>query len=244
MDIHDDKRVLAIVGHFGSGKTEFSVNYALKIANAGYQTALIDLDNSNPFFRSREKQDMLRDNGVMVYSNMYDKDITDEVPAITADIRMPLENTEYRVVTDIGGNGEGAKIIVKLEKYFSKEDFEILVVVNANIPGTSTIKSAMYYIDSIEACTGLKVSGVINNTYLKSETTLNDIMKGYNLCTELAVLRGIPLKYNCCVGNVYDDLYNIAKLQEYPLNIFLMTLQLRDSWHDKNVYSSNKPAGN
>jgi len=234
MDLQGDKRVLAIVGHFGSGKTEFSINYALKLADGGYKTALIDLDIANPYFRSREKQDMMNDNGIEVFSNLYNENITDEVPAITARIRMPLENTDYRVVADIGGNGDGAKIMIRFKKYFVKDDCEIVAVVNANRPDTHTIEGAMEQLDSIERYTGMKIQGLVNNTHMLRETTLNDVMKGYNLCMELCKIRNIPLKYNCCEEKLCEDLSNIAKLQEYPLHIFPMKLQMRDSSLDKN----------
>ena len=52
-------RLLIITGHFGTGKTEFSVNLALDLANAGIKTMLADLDIVNPYFRSRERKDVL-----------------------------------------------------------------------------------------------------------------------------------------------------------------------------------------
>ena len=49
----NDKRIRIIVGHYGSGKTEFAVNYAVKMAELGKKTALVDLDIANTYFRSR-----------------------------------------------------------------------------------------------------------------------------------------------------------------------------------------------
>ncbi len=31
----DDKRLRFVIGHYGSGKTEFSINYAVKLAEMG-----------------------------------------------------------------------------------------------------------------------------------------------------------------------------------------------------------------
>ena len=54
------KRLTAIVGHYGSGKTEFAVNMALQTAKAkeGKEDTLylVDLDIVNPYFRSRERE--------------------------------------------------------------------------------------------------------------------------------------------------------------------------------------------
>ena len=69
--IKEDKRVRIIVGHYGSGKTEFSVNYALKLARmdlGGAKVAISDLDVINPYFRSWEKEEILESNGITALS--------------------------------------------------------------------------------------------------------------------------------------------------------------------------------
>ena len=38
----EDKRIRIVIGHYGSGKTEFSVNYAVKLAEQGKKVALAD----------------------------------------------------------------------------------------------------------------------------------------------------------------------------------------------------------
>ena len=57
-------RVKAIVGHYGSGKTEIALNMALKIRQVYPETALADMDVVNPFFRSAEQRQLLLDHGV------------------------------------------------------------------------------------------------------------------------------------------------------------------------------------
>lgn len=56
----NDNRMRIIIGHYGSGKTEFSVNYAMKLADEGKKVALGDLDVVNPYFRSRENKTSLK----------------------------------------------------------------------------------------------------------------------------------------------------------------------------------------
>ena len=57
--IFGDTRFLVITGNYGSGKTEISLNLALKAA-AAEKTTLVDLDIVNPYFRTGEKADELR----------------------------------------------------------------------------------------------------------------------------------------------------------------------------------------
>jgi len=57
-------RVSILTGHYGTGKTEVSVNLALALAAEGEQVMLADLDIVNPYFRSRERRPLLGKAGV------------------------------------------------------------------------------------------------------------------------------------------------------------------------------------
>ena len=51
--------VTVVVGHYGAGKTNFSVNLAIDLADAGSRVTLIDLDVVNPYFRATEQRALL-----------------------------------------------------------------------------------------------------------------------------------------------------------------------------------------
>ena len=61
-------RLSIITGHYGTGKTEFSVNLALALASDGEQVMVADLDVVNPYFRSRERRTMLEEAGIQLIS--------------------------------------------------------------------------------------------------------------------------------------------------------------------------------
>ena len=46
------KRITLFSGHYGSGKTNIAVNYALKIKENGANCRIVDLDIVNPYFRT------------------------------------------------------------------------------------------------------------------------------------------------------------------------------------------------
>ena len=54
-------RLSIITGHYGTGKTEFAVNLALALAAGGERVMLADLDIVNPYFRSRERRQLLEE---------------------------------------------------------------------------------------------------------------------------------------------------------------------------------------
>jgi len=228
----NDKRIRIIVGHYGSGKTEFAVNYAFKLAEQGKKTALVDLDIANPYFRSRERQQQLEEKGVRVYSNTFGYDITADLPAITARIKAPLEDSECQTVVDAGGDDSGARILIQFEKYWKADECDLFCVVNANRPETNSVAGAMSHITRIEKETKLRVTGLINNTHMLAETKTEDIRKGYQLCSELSVKLNIPLKYNCCTEKSYDELPSELKSRK-DFKLFKMNLYMRDSWLDR-----------
>lgn len=43
-------RIKIFTGHFGSGKTEVAINFAINSANENKNTAIVDLDIVNPIF--------------------------------------------------------------------------------------------------------------------------------------------------------------------------------------------------
>ena len=228
----NDKRIRVVVGHYGSGKTEFAVNYAFQLAEQGKKTALVDLDIANPYFRSRERQQQLEGKGIMVYSNTFGYDITADLPAITARIKAPLEDAACHTVVDAGGDDLGARILIQFEKYWQTADCDLFCVVNANRPETDTVDGAMNHITRIEQETKLKITGLINNTHLLKETTAEDIIKGYQLCSELSEKLNIPLKYNCCMEELMDVLkLKTKEIKDFPL--FKMKRYMRSSWLDR-----------
>ena len=59
-------RVNVICGHYGTGKTNLSINLAIECARAGESVTLIDMDVVNPYFRSADYADVLTKEGVRV----------------------------------------------------------------------------------------------------------------------------------------------------------------------------------
>lgn len=228
----NDKRIRVIVGHYGSGKTEFSVNYALQLAELGRKTALADLDIANPYFRSRERKQLLESKGISVYSNTFGYDITADLPAITARIRTPLEDSSCQTVIDAGGDDTGARILTQFEKYLSDADCDLFCVMNANRPETASVEGALFHIKKIESETKRKITGIVNNTHLLMETKAEDILKGYELCMKLSERLKVPVKYHCCTEEIWDDLKSKTK-DIKNFRVFLMHLYMRYSWLDR-----------
>lgn len=227
------KRITVVTGHYGSGKTEFSMNLALQLAAEGMMTSLVDLDIANVYFRSREHKNMLEEKGVHVYGNAFDYEITAELPALSPSIRAPFENMDGVTVVDAGGNDSGARIINQFSKYLTEESMDHLFVINGNRPETSTVDGCLDHLNRIVNEIQLPVNGLVNNTHMLSETTIEDLRQGMDLTRKVAERTGIPLRFHCYVKSVWDAIKTDPPALRDGEERFFMTLYHRPQWLDR-----------
>ncbi len=220
-----DKRIKIITGHYGSGKSEFSLNYVLKLRKQiEGKLALSDLDVINVYFRTREKKEFLEKQGIHVISSSIDAPNLD-VPALSAEIHTPLLNKEYTNVIDLGGDKAGATVLARYKNMIEDDEYEFLFVVNANREKTQTAKEVIEYIDVIEKASGLKVTGLINNTHMLKATTIDDVKKGQEVCKEVSKEKNIPIRFISCLENIIKDIP-----EDFEGERLAIHLLLRDEW--------------
>ena len=228
-----DRRIMVVTGHYGSGKTEFSVSLAMLLARHGFgpyaRLALADLDIINPYFRSRERRAVLEAAGVPVYGSAYGHAVTAEIPELAANIRAPLEDRDCRTIVDLGGNDSGALVLRQFSQNFGPEESLFLMVVNANRPETRDVDGALRHMEAIEQATGYRVEGFINNTHLLRETDAACIEKGHRLCEKLCAETGRFLWCDCYPEGVVDA----SALEGRYEHLMPLGLYMRPSWLDR-----------
>ena len=228
-----DRRIMVVTGHYGSGKTEFSVSLAMRLAERGNgpyeKLALADLDIINPYFRSRERTDLLESRGVAVYGSAYGHEVTAEIPELAANIRAPLQDKGCRVIIDLGGNDAGAKVLRQFEAQLPPEDTLTLCVINANRPETRDYDGAIEHLEAIERSLGRRVEGVINNTHLLRETDAKCIEKGHKLCERVCEATGRFIWCDCYPAGVVDA----AALEGRYEYLLPLGLWMRPTWIDR-----------
>jgi len=223
--VKDDKRIRIITGHYGSGKTEFAVNYAVALSKVSSRVALGDLDIVNVYFRSREKREELEKMGIKVISSSILGDSAD-LPAVSAEMTTPAKDSSYDYVIDLGGNDVGTMVLGRLKPIMKPEEVDFFMVVNVNRPDTSTAAGIIEQMRQLEASSGLKVTGFINNTNLIRETTAENIAYGDKILREASEATKVPVKYVTYVEEVLDE--------ELPLGIsgevFPLKFYMRKPW--------------
>ena len=58
------KRLTLFAGHYGSGKTNIALNYALWLKRQGLAVTVADLDIVNPYFRTKDGEQQLKEAGI------------------------------------------------------------------------------------------------------------------------------------------------------------------------------------
>ena len=222
--ILDDKRVRIVIGHYGSGKTEFSINYAVKLAELGKKVALVDLDVVNLYFRSREKQSVLEKMGIRVIGSSIQGSGLD-LPAISAAVETPLQDKSYEAVLDIGGDPAGARALGRYVNFLENSEYDMFFVLNAYRPETQNLEDVKGYIKRIEDTARAHVTGIVNNTHMRKSTRVEDVVNGYNLAKEVSDDTGLPIIYNVCLESLVE-----ALPKEIRANVFPIKLYMREEW--------------
>lgn len=214
-------RLTLVTGHYGTGKTEFSVNLALALAAEGARVALADLDIVNPYFRSRERRELLEAAGVWLVATS--QALADaDVPALPAELHAVLEDRTLRGVLDIGGDPSGARVLARYRPRILKEDYQLLYVVNAARPEVRTAKSSIAYLRAIEAVTGLSCTGLVNNTHLCGETAPEVIREGAALAEEVSRETGVPIVCHIAEARFREQLRD--------LDVFPIEIRMKKPW--------------
>lgn len=193
--VRSGERVIAIVGGYGSGKTELSVNLALQLAARGRRVQIADLDIVNPYFRCREARDLMEAHGVRVVVPPGAQAWAD-LPIILPEIRGML-HPEDGVVTilDVGGDDAGARSLASFRTSIADGEYELWQVINAKRPFTSTVDGCLRMIRAIETASRWRVTGLAANAHLIDETTVHTIVDGWSLAAAVSARTGLPVRF-------------------------------------------------
>jgi hypothetical protein len=208
-----------VVGNYGSGKTEASVNIALELAHAGTAVQIADLDLVNPYFRCREARELMRAHGIRVVvppeSQMW-ADLPILVPEIRGMLRPPDEVVS---LFDVGGDDVGARVLSTFRPELREGAYELWQVINARRPFTDTVDGCLNMQRDIEATSRLRVTGLLVNTHLMEDTTPEIVIEGWRLARRVSERNGVPIR---CVA-VRETLVEEPALIE--INVPILRLQ-------------------
>ena len=189
----EHKRLTLFAGHYGSGKTNIAVNYALHLAAEGKKVTIADLDIVNPYFRTKDSAKELEAAGVHLVSPQFANTNVD-LPALPAEAyRLVTDKSAYGIM-DIGGDDRGAYALGRyVPAILEENNYRMVFVANCYRPLTRTPEEAMEVMREIEVACGLKFTDIINNSNLASETTPETVLASVAYMEKLSALSGLPI---------------------------------------------------
>lgn len=206
------KRITLFAGHYGSGKTNIAVNYALKLKEAGQDVVIADLDIVNPYFRTKDSSDELSAAGIELISPEFANSNVD-LPALPASLYGVVQNKKRLAVLDIGGDDRGAYALGRYAPYILEEgDYEMVFVANFMRPLTQTAEQALEVMREIEAAGRIPFTAIVNNTNLGNLTDAETVLNSYEEACRLSELSGLPILFTSAEKSVAEKLENAFPL--------------------------------
>ncbi|MFA7057024.1 MAG: hypothetical protein WC155_05625 [Candidatus Cloacimonadales bacterium] len=227
----NENKLIIVIGAYGSGKSEYSINLAKKYRDEDHSVALCDLDVVNPYFRSRDVREEFAELGIDVVAPEGEYKHAD-LPMISPRVRGMILKTDKTVILDVGGDPTGARALGRFVAEIKKRGYEMHFVVNTNRPFTSNNIEIQQMLEMIESVSTLKVTEIVCNTNLMEYTDKDVVAKGVGIITEVAEeLNLIFDKY--LVLDKFEDIVpdNLGNKKRVILSYFL-----NKPWEQKFIY--------
>ena len=211
----EHKRLTLFAGHYGSGKTNIAVNYALALAQEGKKVCIGDLDIVNPYFRTADSAKELAAAGIELISPQYANTNVD-LPALPAENYKLVQDKSIYGIMDIGGDDRGAYALGRYTPYIKEEgNYRMAFVANCYRPLTRTAEDALEIMREIEAACNLKFTCIINNSNLGPLTDAQTVLDSLDFIEKLSKISGLPVWLHTAKADVaaqLTDLPNVLPL--------------------------------
>ncbi|MEA4912264.1 MAG: cobalamin biosynthesis protein CobQ [Oscillospiraceae bacterium] len=208
------KRITAITGHYGCGKTNFAVNLALRFARGGEAVTVADLDIVNPYFRTADFGALLSDAGVRLIAPNFANTLLD-IPSLPREVDGAIEG-DGRLLLDVGGDDAGAVVLGRYAKQIEANGgADLVYLFSMYRPFTTTPADVLRHIRAIETAAGLRVTRLVNSSNLGADTTKQDIDASSAYAREIAALAGLPVAATLALEGVDIQQTNAFSVRRY-----------------------------
>ena len=224
MDSRNLSRITVFAGHYGSGKTNIAVNYALFASQHRENVVIADLDIVNPYFRTKDADKVLGESKVRLISSPYANTNVD-TPALPPEAYAVIHDPSTTAVIDVGGDDRGALALGRYTPSIIEENnYEMLFVINKYRYLTADAESTIEVMREIERAASIRFTGIVNNSNLGDETTAETVLASGGYASEVARLSGLDIKMTAVKRSLVSELE--GKIE----NLFPIDLYVRQSW--------------
>ena len=189
------KKIIILIGNYGSGKTEIALNMAVRAAGEGKRTQVIDLDRINDYFRMSDHVKLLDEKNINLVSPTF-------VGAGLTQTNMPaavgsaFAQDWDLVIFDVGGDPAGALSLARYHMDFAALEpgqLEVWDIINVRRPMSETPEKILKLKADMEGFARQTVTGFINNSNLQAWASAQDLRDGYPIVKAASEQSGIPV---------------------------------------------------
>lgn len=213
------EKTIIVTGHYGSGKTNLSLNLALKLREEGEAVTLADLDVVNPYFRTADFGDIAKRHGIELLASDYANSNLD-IPALSGGLDAKI-NSPGTLIIDAGGDDAGAFALGRYAPRISAQPYSMLYVINAYRYLMKDPRETAELLSRIETASRLKATHIANCSNLGFETKPCDIIKSLEYAESVSEITGLPLIFTAVKSDLAPELISIKDI--LPVSIYVRT---------------------
>jgi hypothetical protein len=189
----DYKLLTIFIGGHGTGKSELALSFLLYLKQLGLAPLrLIDLDIVKPMFRGRTAKTFLEEQGIDLLAS---RSPYSDLPMIGPEVGGALAGGKGWQVVDCGGDAQGVRVLRSLSDHFQHKPYDLWYVTNIMRPFNSTYEEVLGEALRIQQVSTLKVTGLISNSHLLGQESMELIKKGVDITKAVADELDIPLRF-------------------------------------------------
>lgn len=226
------KKIIILIGNYCSGKTEIALNLAVRAAERGERTQVIDLDRINDYFRMSDHIRVLGEHHIdLVSPSFVGRGLTQTV--MPARVASAFDGDWDLVIFDVGGDQAGALSLARYHQDFAALEsgqLEVYDIVNVFRPMSESPEKIIKLKGELEGFARQKVTGFVNNSNLLNYASAEDLRRGYDVLRETSDLTGIPIVHTTGRKKFLDEFLADGRDPRYIGEPIALETYMHRSW--------------
>lgn len=229
------KKIIILIGNYGSGKTEIALNMAVRAAAEGKRTQVIDLDKINDYFRMSDHVKLLDEKKINLVSPTFAGAGLTQTN-MSAAVGSAFAQDWDLVVFDVGGDPAGAMSLARYHSDFAALEpgqLEVYDIINVRRPMSETPEKILKLKADMEGFARQTVTGFVHNSNLQAWASAQDLRDGYPVVKAASEMSGIPIVHTTGLPEYLDEFLRDEGLDRRFIGTPIpLTTYMHRSWAD------------